>query len=64
MVTINGSLETAAGKSIADWLDQAGYSGRMIAVEYNGEIISAEQYPKVCLHDGDVVEIVCFMGGG
>ncbi len=64
MVTINGSPEAAAGVSLADWLDQAGYGGRMIAVEYNGEIISAEQYPQVCLHDGDVVEIVCFMGGG
>ena len=64
MVTINGQQEAAAGKSIAEWLEAAGYSGRMIAVEYNGEIISAEQYPQVCLHDGDVVEIVCFMGGG
>lgn len=64
MVTINGQQEAAAGKSIADWLSQAGYSGRMIAVEYNGEIISVEQYPQVSLHDGDVVEIVCFMGGG
>ncbi len=64
MVTINGKAEQAAGRSIAAWLEAAGFGGRMIAVEYNGEIISAEQYPQVILHDGDVVEIVCFMGGG
>ena len=64
MVTINGQQEVAAGRSIAEWLASAGYSERMIAVEHNGEIISAEQYPQVLLHDGDVLEIVCFMGGG
>lgn len=64
MVTINGKAEQAAGRSIAAWLEAAGFGGRMIAVEHNGEIISAEQYPQVILHDGDVVEIVCFMGGG
>jgi sulfur carrier protein len=64
MVKINGADAQAAGSSLADWLQAKGYGGRMIAVEYNGEIISREHYPKVVLHDGDVVEIVCFMGGG
>ena len=64
MVKINGADEQAAGSSLADWLQAKGYGGRMIAVEYNGEIISRENYPQVVLHDGDVVEIVCFMGGG
>jgi sulfur carrier protein len=64
MVKINGADEQASGSSLGDWLKAKGYGGRMIAVEYNGEIISREHYPQVVLHDGDVVEIVCFMGGG
>ena len=64
MVKINGTDKQAAGLSIDYWLTQAGYEQRMIAVEYNGEIIARENYPQVVLHDGDVVEIVCFMGGG
>jgi sulfur carrier protein len=36
----------------------------VIAVEYNEEIISKEQYERIILKEGDVLEIVRFMGGG
>ena len=64
MVRINGEDKAAAGKSLCDYLQEAGYDSRAIAVEYNEVILSKADYETTVLQDGDVVEIVCFMGGG
>lgn len=64
MVKINGEPIAAAGKSVAAYLAEAGYDSRAVAVEYNEVILSKADYEKTILADGDVVEIVCFMGGG
>ena len=37
---------------------------RRIAAEVNLEIIDKEHYDSVMLKEGDIVEIVSFMGGG
>lgn len=65
MVQINGkSVENAAGLTFADYLAQAGYSTAFIAVEKGGVIVPRAQYDTTVLTDGDVVEIVQFVGGG
>ena len=35
-----------------------------VAVGYNGEVIKKEEFAKVSLRDGDVLEIVRPVGGG
>ena len=45
-------------------LEQEGYLRARIAVELNGEIIPGSQYGKMRLKDGDVLEVVSFVGGG
>ena len=35
-----------------------------IAVERNGDIVPKAQYDETMLCDGDVVEVVSFVGGG
>ena len=64
MVKINGENKKAAGLAISTWLKQAGYDARAIAVEYNEKILPKADYAATIMQDGDVVEIVCFMGGG
>jgi sulfur carrier protein len=64
MVQINGKNVNAEGMTIAEYLDAENYNVKQIAVEYNLEIISKEQYGEIKLKDGDEVEIVSFMGGG
>ena len=39
MVRINGEDKAAAGKSLCDYLQEAGYDSRAIAVEYNEVIL-------------------------
>ena len=64
MVTINGKDVDAAGMTIAAYLEQAEYDPRVVVVEKNEEIVGKDTYQKTTLADGDVIEIVTFMGGG
>lgn len=64
MVKINGQDICADGKTLAEYLDGTDYDCRRIAVERNGEIVPKAQYGEVILADGDVVEVVSFVGGG
>ena len=43
---------------------EAGYEQNRIAVERNGEIVPKASYGETRLQDGDVVEVVNFVGGG
>lgn len=64
MVRINGNDTDAAGKTIADYLQIANYDVRTIVVELNEEIVDKTKYNETIIQDGDVVEIISFMGGG
>ncbi|MBQ4569999.1 MAG: sulfur carrier protein ThiS [Ruminococcus sp.] len=64
MVKINGEELNIAGKSISEFLATTNYDPKRIAVERNGDIVPKAQYDETMLCDGDVVEVVSFVGGG
>lgn len=64
MVKINGEELNIAGKSISEYLATTNYDPKRIAVERNGDIVPKAQYDETMLCDGDVVEVVSFVGGG
>ena len=64
MVKINGESFDIAGKTVAEYLAEAAYDIRRIAVERNGDIVPKARYGETVLADGDSVEIVSFVGGG
>lgn len=64
MVRINGNDTDSAGKTIANYLQDANYDVRTIVVEINEEIVDKTKYNETVLNDGDIVEIISFMGGG
>lgn len=64
MVKINGTEFDTAGKTLTDYLLTTDYDAKRIAVERNGEIIPKAKYNETVLLDGDVIEIVSFVGGG
>ena len=57
MLTINGQSVDAAGKTVAEYLAEAGYNTVRIAVERNEEIVPKAKYAETVLADGDVVEV-------
>ena len=61
---MNGELLELEGKTIAEFLKEAGYDRGRLAVERNGEIVPRAQYGEVRFEEGDVVEVVRFVGGG
>ena len=65
MFTVNGTKKELPGVfSVKEYLEQNGYVISQIAVELNEEILPKTEYVGTVLKDGDVMEIVSFMGGG
>lgn len=65
MLFINGTETQLEGPvSVSGYLEAHGYKAEQIAVELNEEILPKAAYAKTMLKDGDVMEIVQFMGGG
>ena len=64
MVRINGNDLDIAGKTVAEYLETTDYNRSRIAVEQNGEIVPKAEYDSTLLNDGDVIEVVSFVGGG
>ena len=64
MVKVNGEARNIAGKTVSEYLTSTSYDSKRIAVERNGEIVFKSQYDSTVLKDGDVLEIVSFVGGG
>ena len=64
MVRINGENLDVVGKSVAEYLNSAGYDQMRVAVELNGDIVPKAQYDDTIFKDGDNVEVVSFVGGG
>ncbi|OCC23971.1 thiamine biosynthesis protein ThiS [Croceicoccus estronivorus] len=63
-LVVNGETRRAAPGSIADLVRQLDLLPEKVAVERNGEIVPRSTLANVMLADGDVLEIVHFVGGG
>ena len=65
MLKINGKdAADAIGQSLTQYLSDHSYKPAHVVVELNEEIIQKSHYEDTILKDGDVVEILSFMGGG
>ncbi len=64
-LTVNGEpRRIAAGATVADLVAALGLDPRKVAVERNAEIAPRSTLGDIVLGDGDVLEIVHFVGGG
>lgn len=64
-VTVNGSARAVpAGCSVAELVRLLGFAGAPVAVERNGEVVPRRAHDGVLLCEGDVLEVVTFVGGG
>nr|WP_139179463.1 sulfur carrier protein ThiS [Lihuaxuella thermophila] len=63
---LNGQgYEVADGiQTIAHLLEHLNLGQRVVVVEHNRKVLQKEDHPQAVLADGDVVEIVHFVGGG
>ena len=53
-----------AQTKLADLLREMGLNPRLVAVEYNGEILHRQYWDQTKMKKGDRLEIVTIVGGG
>jgi thiazole synthase len=63
-LTVNGEPRKSAAATIAALVGELGLKPEKVAVEHNGTIIPRSTLATAALSDGDVLEIVTFVGGG
>ena len=62
---VNGKqVELKERLMLENFLESNGYALTKVAVELNGKIVPRKEYAATILEDTDVLEIVCFVGGG
>ena len=62
---VNGKqVELKESLVLNKFLESNGYALTKVAVELNGKIVPRKEYAATILQDADVLEIVCFVGGG
>ncbi len=63
-LTINGEPRRSLAVTIAALVAELGLKPEKVAVERNGVIVPRSTLAQAALADGDVLEIVHFVGGG
>ncbi len=64
-ITVNGDVrKVPAGRTVTALLDDLELHPGMVVVEKNREILDRDRYGETELRDGDVLELVHFVGGG
>ena len=62
---VNGESKTcASGTNLPEFLIEVGLNPKLVAVEYNGEILARSLWEETTLQTGDRLEIVTIVGGG
>ena len=62
---VNGDRRTCkANTSLPAFLTQLGLNPRLVAVEYNGEILHRQLWEQTEMQTNDRLEIVTIVGGG
>ncbi len=62
---VNGESKQCPGQTtLPQFLEALGMNPRLVAVEYNGEILHRQFWESTTLKQGDRLEIVTIVGGG
>jgi sulfur carrier protein len=65
VLRVNGEERTAPGGLTLDQvLEALGYQPRLVVVEFNGSILSRQNWPSQPVVESDVLEVVTIVGGG
>ncbi|NRB09008.1 MAG: thiamine biosynthesis protein ThiS [Richelia sp.] len=62
---VNGEARNLSSSMVLpDVLQQLGFNPRLVAVEYNGEILHRQFWQSTTIRTGDRLEVVTIVGGG
>jgi len=64
-ITVNGtSREAESNQTLGGLLAELNLNPRTTLIELNGEVLDRAEFDATQLNDGDIVELVRFVGGG
>ena len=63
-LTVNGNAMAVQAETLADLLRHLTLAAAAVVAEVNGAIVPRENFAQHSLKDGDIVELVRFVGGG
>jgi thiazole synthase len=63
-LTVNGEPRRSSAATVLALVTELGLKPEKVAVERNGTIVPRSTHSRAPLADGDVLEIVHFVGGG
>jgi len=64
-VQVNGETHSCLSQTLLpDLLQQLGFNPRLVAVEYNGEILHRQFWTQTKVQSSDRLEVVTIVGGG
>jgi sulfur carrier protein len=62
---VNGENQRCSSQTpLPELLQQLGFNPRLVAVEYNGEILHRQFWTQTKVQQGDRLEVVTIVGGG
>jgi sulfur carrier protein len=62
---VNGETRSCSPQTpLPDLLQQLGFNPRLVAIEYNGEILHRQFWSETLAKQGDHIEVVTIVGGG
>ncbi|MBW4562815.1 MAG: thiamine biosynthesis protein ThiS [Mojavia pulchra JT2-VF2] len=62
---VNGEIHSCLSPTpLPELLQQLGFNPRLVAVEYNGEILHRQFWDQTTIQQGDRLEVVTIVGGG
>ncbi len=63
-ITLNGQRTESAGHTLYDLIEAQGIDPDSVVAEVNYEIIKKDRWQQHILHEGDIIELLSFVGGG
>jgi len=63
-IQINGQVHSTRAPSIDALVDELNIEKMSLVIEHNGTIIKQGKWSETLLADGDVLELLNFVGGG
>lgn len=64
-IQVNGqAVAVSPGQMLTTCLERLGYDLRLVALEFNGEILHRQHWRHTRIREGDVLEVVTIVGGG
>ncbi len=64
MIIVNGEKKDIGGMPLKEYLEKENISVHSVAIMLNDDILEKPQIENTVLKDGDILEIVGFVGGG